>query len=583
MKTRTLLLAHLFFCLICIHASAQHTSLQRLYGRLIDTTKAPREKLYLIEAALIDACATDTTQFSKWCAQYNEVEKKINPAFQKYTLAEQQALLFHMRGDDQAARTIIDSLSQIVNKKELLAKKAMLDYSRAAIFFSAHDEAEHPAIETFFKSSIKLAHDQGNWMLEGSYWLVYSKYRFNERSKKEFENMQNDAFLFSDSAIAIFQRHGMTFFFEKSTISEARAYYLEKNNSKAEELILPMLSLAEKISDTTSLMTAYSLLGGIYGAVENYQEAVKYNLKGIQLAEKLKSYGYLSNYCHQVMFDYASIKDTLKALEYGRKSILYNDLAKNNYNDPLVKGDFGELLLGFGFIDSAKYYQKIALEERIKFKNKEGELYSYNSLGRISIKEKNFQEAVSYGEKALAIENDRHFGIYDDNIYLNLYQGYEGLKNWEKAFLYMKKHQLAIDSLDSLSNKTKIGDIRSAYEKKQMKEQFDFKQNISKIESEKQAQKNSFIRNLLLFGILSILLILVFVFRSYRIKNKSNILLEQKNTEIAMQKEIVEEKQKEIIDSIHYAKRIQQSLLPTEKYIEKTLIRLNKNKNNKTF
>ena len=116
-----------------------------------------------------------------------------------------------------------------------------------------------------------------------------------------------------------------------------------------------------------------------------------------------------------------------------------------------------------------------------------------------------------------------------------------------------------------------------------MKEQFDFKQNISKIESEKQAQKNSFIRNLLLFGILSILLILVFVFRSYRIKNKSNILLEQKNTEIAMQKEIVEEKQKEIIDSIHYAKRIQQSLLPTEKYIEKTLIRLNKNKNNKTF
>jgi tetratricopeptide (TPR) repeat protein len=39
---------------------------------------------------------------------------------------------------------------------------------------------------------------------------------------------------------------------------------------------------------------------------------------------------------------------------------------------------------------------------------------------------------------------------------------------------------------------------------------------------------------------------------------------------------IIEEKNKEIIDSITYAKRIQQSLLPPDKYIEKTLARLMK-------
>lgn len=36
-----------------------------------------------------------------------------------------------------------------------------------------------------------------------------------------------------------------------------------------------------------------------------------------------------------------------------------------------------------------------------------------------------------------------------------------------------------------------------------------------------------------------------------------------------------EEKQKEILDSIHYAKRIQQSLMPTGKYIDKQLRKLN--------
>ena len=43
---------------------------------------------------------------------------------------------------------------------------------------------------------------------------------------------------------------------------------------------------------------------------------------------------------------------------------------------------------------------------------------------------------------------------------------------------------------------------------------------------------------------------------------------------ITEQKQIIEEKQKDIMDSIHYAKRIQTSLLPTEKYIDKSINRL---------
>ena len=49
-----------------------------------------------------------------------------------------------------------------------------------------------------------------------------------------------------------------------------------------------------------------------------------------------------------------------------------------------------------------------------------------------------------------------------------------------------------------------------------------------------------------------------------------------KEKEAQHQKEIVEEKQKEILDSIRYAKRIQQSLLPTEKYIDKKFKELKK-------
>ena len=52
--------------------------------------------------------------------------------------------------------------------------------------------------------------------------------------------------------------------------------------------------------------------------------------------------------------------------------------------------------------------------------------------------------------------------------------------------------------------------------------------------------------------------------------------LVQKNIVVEKQKHLVEEKQREIIDSINYAKRIQQSQLPTEKYIDKSIKRLKK-------
>ncbi|MCW3072111.1 MAG: protein serine/threonine phosphatase [Bacteroidetes bacterium] len=56
--------------------------------------------------------------------------------------------------------------------------------------------------------------------------------------------------------------------------------------------------------------------------------------------------------------------------------------------------------------------------------------------------------------------------------------------------------------------------------------------------------------------------------------------LKESLEEIETQHRHLEEKQKEIIDSITYARRIQKSLLPTESYIRKTMQRLNKNMKN---
>ena len=61
------------------------------------------------------------------------------------------------------------------------------------------------------------------------------------------------------------------------------------------------------------------------------------------------------------------------------------------------------------------------------------------------------------------------------------------------------------------------------------------------------------------------------VFRSSRQKQKINRELVSKNDIIEKQKHLVEEKQKEILDSINYAKRIQYSLLASAKLLNDNL------------
>jgi hypothetical protein len=82
------------------------------------------------------------------------------------------------------------------------------------------------------------------------------------------------------------------------------------------------------------------------------------------------------------------------------------------------------------------------------------------------------------------------------------------------------------------------------------------------------------------FGLIVCSVMLFFIIRSNLMRKKINReleaqkkIIEQQKEETEHQKELVEEKQREIIDSIKYARRIQRSLLPTEKYIDKNIKR----------
>src|SRR5207249_451244 len=108
--------------------------------------------------------------------------------------------------------------------------------------------------------------------------------------------------------------------------------------------------------------------------------------------------------------------------------------------------------------------------------------------------------------------------------------------------------------------------------------EFDKKEALAKAEQEKkdfineeEKSKQKIFLGLTIFGLGLVVVVALYIFRSLQLNKKKNRIISLQKEMVERQKHIVEEKQKEILDSIHYAKRIQTALLPSAKYIERNL------------
>lgn len=146
-------------------------------------------------------------------------------------------------------------------------------------------------------------------------------------------------------------------------------------------------------------------------------------------------------------------------------------------------------------------------------------------------------------------------------------------KNFEEALVVYEEYTNLKDSLFSSESNRNITEMQTKFKSKEQEVEI----KLHQAETARQKSINNFI-----IGIIILVgLIAVFLVIAYRDKKKANTLLHLQKLEIEKQKEKVDEayselheKNKEILDSIYYARRIQRALLTSEKYIERNLNKL---------
>jgi len=161
---------------------------------------------------------------------------------------------------------------------------------------------------------------------------------------------------------------------------------------------------------------------------------------------------------------------------------------------------------------------------------------------------------------------------------------YYSQKNYKTSVYHLKRYLSLKDSIFNDEKAMAIMSSRTKFDVENKEKEIELL-NIKNVMAEKnkklqdaELQKTKTKQLLLYFGLGFALIAIAGLFFVIRKRNQTNKLLSQQklaiekaNTALTLQKQIVEEKNKEITDSIQYAKRIQSAILPPNKVVKEYL------------
>ncbi len=381
----------------------------------------------------------------------------------------------------------------------------------------------------------------------------------------------------------------------------ATIYKTKGKHKEAEEYCNNGIEFARKHGLKSLEAMAYGTLGNVYTQMGDLKNSSTYLERSVSLFVELKdtdntmlsSMNLGGFYYNQNMYD--------KALVYFKRVLNYALDRNDEYMMMQGYNNIGGVCLNTGLLDSAFncYTRTLALS-----KNGHGEIgnIALGNMGDTRKKQKRYEEALKYyfeqydwakkeeyyqgmanalsglmevyqiqGKFDLAIkymlelrdfasENEGYSDMMDAyGIGSDLY---ESVGKFKEAFYSRSRYMDLKDSIEGVEVQKQVFELHEQYQSERKDNEI-LKKTADLEKEQANAKQRSTERNVLLIIVAFAVVMIFFVARGYFQKKKYNEEITAQKNMAEKQKELVEEKNKEILDSINYAKRIQEAILPS--------------------
>ena len=393
-------------------------------------------------------------------------------------------------------------------------------------------------------------------------------------------------------------------------------FYNSSNNDSSLKFSRQAYALASKIKYFEGEITAVNNIGTVCYYQGKNAEALKYFLESVKLSEALKTKKPNSVFASKQMSRaynnigtiYQRQNDLSKAEEFFLKSIAFdlsiNDLfsashgynnigtikeAQNKYDEAIINYEksldiktkandsigIPSTLINIGVIkmNDKKFEDASSLFLRAllicdKTNNQQDKALCLINLGDLFYLKKDYHTSIVYYKDGIELCKKQHYLQYLSYAYQSTSLAYYRLKEFENAYEYFQHYSSTKDSIYNQDNARIIREMEAKYETDTKEKEIKLL-TADKELHQAQLNKNRIIIYSSIAGLILIAGFAFYVFYALNQKKKINRELDLRNKKIEHAYHIIDEKQREVMDSINYAKRIQYALLANDDFLNK--------------
>ncbi|HWY11727.1 MAG TPA: tetratricopeptide repeat protein, partial [Bacteroidia bacterium] len=367
--------------------------------------------------------------------------------------------------------------------------------------------------------------------------------------------------------------------FESKALNTIGASYQVRGNFvKAIDSYQQCLKIMEELGDKKGIAAAMGNIGSLYIDLKEYQKALGYQMRCLRIVQQIGNLEGVASSLNNISVIYTNLHDYDQAISYAQKSLDMYNLLKDTYGIASANANIANLYSERRMFEKALPYQLKALQIAEKEGYTQLQITTGSEIGSTYFHLKKNDIALKYLSVAEKLVNEDPEPSAQVLVASTLSDVHQAMGNFKEAF---RNYEIAQRLRDSLYR----GDIQKELTQKELQAEFDKKlvaDSLKNADEKKVTDALIFAKNsqiekdriqkIALYGGLILLIVGgAVMYNRFRIIRKQRDIIEIKNKETEEQKIIIEEKQKEILSSISYAKRLQEAILPPRSLILENL------------
>ncbi len=434
-----------------------------------------------------------------------------------------------------------------------------------------------------------------------------------------------------DEAYALSKEIDYTFGEATALHNYGNLYDLTGEYEKALDYLDQALKMRIEIKDSMGQAMTYNSIGVIYDVRGEFKEALQYYIKSLKISDLIDDVQGVAYAQNNVAVMYKFLNQPEMALDYYNKSLetfikmddkhaiaaTYSNIGiiqkiSGDYEAAEVNqkksielfneiGDIQGSLISLNSLGAlyteidrnpeAKEIFNEALDKSRQMGDKEGIAISLANLGDVSVNLQNYDAAFRYYEDAISIGNQLQLRNLLEHVYGSMASVSAEIGRYKDAYNYLRRHTTIKDSMLNEESVRAMTEMETKYQSEKKEMQINMLQQdqvidsleivkkeaeAAKIQAEKEeaaASRDKYSIGLILVGIIAVLVFIGFIQirRRGKLLSEQNTLINAKNEQLGIAYGEIEEKNKDIMDSIQYAKRIQSAILPPNKIVKEYL------------